>query len=481
MSMSREDEYQKVTMENLSPFARECCKRAGWATLTPVQTVTCPCILAGKDVMVQSRTGSGKTGAYLLPVLEQMDRQKNACQVLILVPTRELASQVYKEASLLIGDSGIKIVSVYGGVGYKSQLESLRDGAQLVVGTPGRILDHLLRQSLVLKDLHTLVLDEADRMLSMGFYPDMKQIQSYLAGKNYLTALFSATYPPQVLRLTKEFLREPEVLSLSTDQIHVTETEHVYYEVPQMEKDRALVRIIENENPASAIIFCNTKENVHYVTVVLSRFGYDAEELSSSLSQSKRERVLSRLRAGNLRFLVATDVAARGIDIPDLSHVIQYEPSEDPEIYVHRAGRTGRAGASGRAITLVNIMEELKLQAIGKKFRIPLEKCTLPTQEEIETLVGQRVIASLETTLREKGFLQKERIDAFVKLAGSLNESEEQRLLLAMLLDNYYSGLLRSESTQPTGDEKNSQNRPKTGNKRSRRRLRPPRQSESSS
>ena len=151
------------------------------------------------------------------------------------MPTRELASQVYKEASLLIGDSGIKIVSVYGGVGYKSQLESLRDGAQLVVGTPGRILDHLLRQSLVLKDLHTLVLDEADRMLSMGFYPDMKQIQSYLAGKNYLTALFSATYPPQVLRLTKEFLREPEVLSLSTDQIHVTETEHVYYEVPQME------------------------------------------------------------------------------------------------------------------------------------------------------------------------------------------------------------------------------------------------------
>ena len=293
--------------------------------------------------------------------------------------------------------------------------------------------------------------------------------------------MFFAIYPPQVLRLTKEFLREPEVLSLSTDQIHVTETEHVYYEVPQMEKDRALVRIIENENPASAIIFCNTKENVHYVTVVLSRFGYDAEELSSSLSQSKRERVLSRLRAGNLRFLVATDVAARGIDIPDLSHVIQYEPSEDPEIYVHRAGRTGRAGASGRAITLVNIMEELKLQAIGKKFRIPLEKCTLPTQEEIETLVGQRVIASLETTLREKGFLQKERIDAFVKLAGSLNESEEQRLLLAMLLDNYYSGLLRSESTQPTGDEKNSQNRPKTGNKRSRRRLRPPRQSESSS
>ncbi len=474
--MTREDEHydeKSVTMDGLSVFARECCARAGWNTLTPVQAVTCPCILAGKDVMVQSRTGSGKTGAYLLPVLEQMDRQKNVCQVLVLVPTRELASQVYKEASLLVGDTGIKVVSVYGGVGYKSQLESLRDGAQLVVGTPGRILDHLLRQSLVLKDLQTLILDEADRMLSMGFYPDMKQIQSYLSGKKYLTALFSATYPPQVLRLTKEFLHEPEVLSLSTDQIHVTETEHLYYQVPQMEKDRALVRIIENENPASAIIFCNTKENVHYVTVVLGRFGYDVEELSSSLSQSKRERVLSRLRAGNLRFLVATDVAARGIDIPDLSHVIQYEPSEDPEIYVHRAGRTGRAGASGRAITLVNIMEELKLQAIGKKFRIPLEKCTLPTQEEIETLVGQRVIASLETALREKGFLQKERIDAFVELAGSLNESEEQRLLLAMLLDNYYSGLLRSETVMPAGHENLGQNKPRKGKKRSRRKSRP--------
>ncbi len=483
MTEQQEGRREKVTIEGLSPFVRECCKRAGWNALTPVQAVTCPCILAGKDVMVQSRTGSGKTAAYLLPVLEKLDRQKNACQVLVLVPTRELASQVYKEASLLVGDSGIKIVSVYGGVGYKSQLDSLRDGAQLVVGTPGRILDHLLRQSLVLKDLQTLVLDEADRMLSMGFYPDMKQIQSYLSGKKYLTALFSATYPPQVLRLTKEFLREPEVLSLSTDQIHVTETEHVYYEVPQMEKDRALVRIIESENPASAIIFCNTKENVHYVTVVLGRFGYDAEELSSSLSQSKRERVLARLRAGNLRFLVATDVAARGIDIPELSHVIQYEPSEDPEIYVHRAGRTGRAGASGRAITLVNIMEELKLQAIGKKFRIPLEKCALPTQEEIETLVGQRVIASLETTLREKGFLQKERIDAFVELAASLNETEEQRLLLAMLLDNYYSGLLRSESAMPVGDKSPVQhgNKTKTGKKRSRRKPRSSRQGESKS
>ena len=181
-------------------------------------------------------------------------------------------------------------------------------------------------------------------MLSMGFYPDMRRVKGYLPDHTISTYMFSATFPPQVMRLTGQFLDDPGFINLSSDHIHVTETEHVYYTVPGMDKDRSLVRIIEVENPLSAIIFCNTKVHVEYVATVLQRFGYDADYLTSDLSQSARERVLNRVRRGNLRFLIATDIAARGIDLPELSHVIQYEPPDDPEAYIHRAGRTGRAG-----------------------------------------------------------------------------------------------------------------------------------------
>jgi len=216
-------------------------------------------------------------------------------------------------------------------VGYGPQLSALKAGAHLVIGTPGRILDHLLRRSLSLEHLIFLIFDEADRMLSMGFYPDMVRVQSYLPERRISTFMFSATFPPQVIRLADQFLHKAGFLNLSSDHIHVTEVEHVYYLVHGMDKDRSLVRIIEAENPPSALIFCNTKVRVDYVTVVLQRFGYDADQLSSDLSQEAREKVMARVRKGTLRFLVATDVAARGIDLPELSHVIQYEPPEDPK------------------------------------------------------------------------------------------------------------------------------------------------------
>ncbi|MEI8132792.1 MAG: DEAD/DEAH box helicase, partial [Leptolinea sp.] len=293
--------------------------------------------------MIQSRTGSGKTGAYLLPMLDMVNPLQNKTQVLILVPTRELALQVATEAELLGRTTGVRSIAVYGGVGYRAQLDAFKSGAHIVIGTPGRILDHLMRRSLALNDLRFLIFDEADHMLSMGFYPDMRRVKTYLPDHTISTYMFSATFPPQVMRLTSQFLHLPGFINLSSDHIQVTETEHVYYKVPGMDKDRSLVRIIEVENPLSAIIFCNTKVRVEYVATVLQRFGYDADILTSDLSQAAREKVLIRVRRGTLRFLVATDVAARGIDLPDLSHVIQYEPPEDPEAYIHRAGRTGRA------------------------------------------------------------------------------------------------------------------------------------------
>ena len=441
--------FAEISMKDLTARMREACVRAGWDSLTPGQAKAIPYLLADRDVMVQSRTGSGKTGAYLLPIIEKSDFKKNVTQALVLVPTRELALQVSREAQRLSEGTDLRTAVVYGGVGYGTQLEAFRSGAHLVVGTPGRILDHLLKNNLSLDNLRILVFDEADRMLSMGFYPDMVKIRKYIPVHEILSSMFSATFPPQVIRLADQFMRAPQLLSLSGNQVHIAEIEHVYYVVPGMRKERSLVRIIEVENPVSAIIFCNTKDTVHYLSVVLKRFGYDADELSSDLAQSMREKVMARVRRGALRFLVATDVAARGIDIPDLSHVIQYEPPEDPEAYIHRAGRTGRMGSGGVAISLVAEMEKFKLQSVARYYNINMQERPLPGDEELEKVVAERVTALLEARLRARDNLQIERMRRFAPLAKSLAQTDDQLALITMLLDDYYQQSLHAPPAPP--------------------------------
>ncbi len=431
-----------VTLATLPEPLRRAALRAGWAELMPVQAKAIPYLLAGRDLMVQSRTGSGKTGAFLLPILDRVDLQRQVCQALVLTPTRELARQVAEEARTLAGESGMRTAVVYGGVAYGPQLQAFRRGAHLVVGTPGRILDHLLKRNLSLKHLKMLVFDEADKMLSMGFYPDMKAIRRHMPARHVQSCMFSATFPPRVRRLAAEFLHEAEFLSLSRDHIHVTDVDHVYYVVPRMDKDRSLVRIIEVENPPSALIFCNTKARVGYVTAVLQRFGYDADALSSDLSQKAREQIMTRMRRGKLRFLVATDVAARGIDLPDLSHVIIYEPPDDPEQYIHRAGRTGRAGAGGVVISLVDVMEQMSLERIAKRYGIGMQEWPLPTDEDVQAIVSERVTALLEARLRDRDRLRVERMRRFAPLVHELSRSEEGQALLTMLLDDYYQETL---------------------------------------
>jgi ATP-dependent RNA helicase DeaD len=439
----------ELKLQDLPQQLREAVARAGWKELMPVQAKAIPHLLDRRDIMVQSRTGSGKTAAFLLPILDRIDPQRASCQALVLSPTRELARQVAAEAKLLASDTGVRTAVVYGGVAYGPQLDAFRKGAHIVVGTPGRILDHLLKRNLSLKDLQVLVFDEADRMLSMGFYPDMKAVQRHLPSRRINGCMFSATFPSHVMRLAGEFLHQPEFLSLSRDHVHVTDTEHVYYAVPRMDKDRSLVRIIELENPPSALIFCNTKAKVHYVAVVLQRFGYDADELSSDLSQAAREKIMSRMRRGALRFLVATDVAARGIDLPELSHVILYEPPEDPELYIHRAGRTGRAGASGVAISLVDVMERMELERIAKRYSIDMQEWTLPLAEDVEAIVSQRVTVLLEARLRDRDRLQIERMQRFVPLIQSLSQTDDGLALLTMLVDDYYQQTLHAAPPQP--------------------------------
>lgn len=442
----------EVSVDQLPERCRAGATRAGWTSLMPVQARAIPLLLAGRDMIIQARTGSGKTGAFLLPMLERLDPSRNTCQALILVPTRELARQVWEEAERVTAGTGLRAAAVYGGVGYGAQIAALREGAHIVVGTPGRVLDHLLRETFTLAHLGMLIFDEADRMLSMGFYPDMKRLQRQLPDTAIHRCMFSATFPEYVLRTAQEFIRHAEFLSLSKDHVHVTDTEHAFYVVPGMDRARSLVRVIEIENPASALIFCNTKAAVHYVSVVLQRFGYDADELSADLSQSDREQVMQRVRQGRLRFLVATDVAGRGIDIPDLAYVIQYELPEDPEGYVHRAGRTGRAGATGVAISLVTDVEKMTLNRIIKAFGVDIQERPLPTDADVEAVVTERLTALLEARLRERDKLATERSQRFVPLARSLAENEDESALITMLLDDYYQQALHAPLTQPTED-----------------------------
>jgi ATP-dependent RNA helicase DeaD len=356
---------------------------------------------------------------------------------------------------------------VYGGTSYKPQIEGFKKGAHCVVGTPGRVLDHLIKRNLNLKNLKFLIYDEADRMMSMGFYPDMVQIQEFLPQREISGYMFSATIPPHVIRLAQQFLNSPDFLSLSSDHVHVEDTGHIYYLTPGMDKDRSLVRIIEMETPQQAIVFCNTKARVNYVSAILQRYGYNADQISSDLSQNARDKVLKRVRDGKLRFLVATDVAARGIDIPNLSHVIQYEPPEDVEAYIHRAGRTGRAGASGTAIMLININEKSQLNRIAAHYKIEFEKRPLPLDEDIQSLVAQRLVGQLEARLRARDRLQIDRMQRFIPLAKELANDEDGLALLAMLLDDSYHEWMHQPPELPPAESQPSHRKSRGGKHKS--------------
>ena len=442
------DSLPQITIDDLPDTLRRAANGIGWTSLLPVQAMAIPYLRAGRDLMVQSRTGTGKSGAFLIPIIEKVDPDRASCQALILVPTRELARQVAGAAGDLASGAGVRSAAVYGGVGYQSQLDALKKGAHLVVGTPGRLLDHLMRRSLVLDDLRYLVFDEADRMLSVGFYPDIKALEEYLPKQRH-GFMFSATFPPYVISLADQFLDNPEMLNLSRGGEHVIETEHVAFEVPPMEKDRCLVRIIEMENPASALIFCNTKAQVRYVSTVLRRFGYDAEGLSGDLAQGARNEILSRVHRQKLRFLVATDVAGRGIDIPHLSHVFLYDFPEDHEAYIHRTGRTGRAGASGVAISLVSPLEQLELASVVRRYGIDIQRRPLPTEEDVQAIVSERVTTLLEAKLRNLDKLVRERMERMLPLSQRLGEHDDELGIIGMLLDEYYQNILHAPPELP--------------------------------
>ena len=449
-----------MDVDDLPQAVRDGVDGVGWPSLMPVQQRAVPYMLAGQDLIVQARTGTGKTGAFLLPLLELLDPHKKEMQALVLGPTRELAKQILSEFEQMNGgrpeDERLHSVAVYGGVGYGPQIDAFKQGAQLVVGTPGRVLDHLDKGTLRLDGLRLLILDEADEMLSMGFYPAMKKLQRFLP-RGRQSYMFSATMPFKVQRMGEEFLSNPGFLSLSSGRVHVDAMDHRAYKVSPMEKDRALARLIEMENPDAAIIFANTRREVEYLAAFLRNFGHDAAEISSDLTQKAREKVMGSLRSGELRFLVATDVAARGIDISDLSHVFMYDIPQDREYYIHRAGRTARAGKTGVAISIVTQDTERILDEIAKKYEIEFDKPSLPTDEEVAERVSARLVVLLEEELRNKSRMERERMQRFVPLAQRLiNEDEPE--LLAMLLDAYYHESLHAPDATAEEQERREEN-----------------------
>jgi ATP-dependent RNA helicase DeaD len=426
-----------LALGQLSAALQAVIRGNGWSDLMLVQKKASPYILNAQDIIVQSKTGSGKTGAFVLPLLEVIEKTHKAPQVLIMTPTRELALQVYEEVVKFGDPMGISSVAVYGGVAYGPQLDAFKRGVQIVVGTPGRLLDHIINGNLKLNSIRDLVLDEADELLSMGFYPDMKRIHGMLP-KDRCTYLFSATMPVNVKRLAQEFMRQPKFLSLCPTDISVSNMEHIYYVVELTDKDKTLLRLIEETNPESAIIFCNTRRDTSYVHEYLRARGLKVDMISGEVNQKQRQKVMKDLKNNEIRFLVATDVAARGIDIQGLSHVFMYDHPDDPEVYVHRAGRTARAGASGQAISLCGLVEEIALKNTASKFDIPFVKKTLKSESELAAIVSERTTVYLEQEFRL--LKQNDLVGArrMVPLLESLISSDDEKQVLGMMLHKFY-------------------------------------------
>jgi ATP-dependent RNA helicase DeaD len=352
----------------------------GFEEPSPIQSACIPKILEGVDVIGQAQTGTGKTAAFGIPLIERVT-SKPAVQALVLTPTRELAIQVSGELRKIAKYKRIKTLPIYGGQSIGHQIRALKQGVQVVIGTPGRILDHLDRKTLQLHEVSTVVLDEADEMLDMGFIDDIESILRSVP-KERQTLLFSATMPPEIRALANRYMNKPQTVRINREEVTAPLIEQVYYKVFERNKLDSLCRILDGEEVELGIIFCRTKKGVDELTESLQARGYLADGLHGDLSQSQRDKVMSDFRNNRIELLIATDVAARGIDVSNVSHVINYDIPQDPESYVHRIGRTGRAGRKGLALTLVTPREMKQLRVIEKEIKTNLIARNLPSIEE---------------------------------------------------------------------------------------------------
>ena len=391
----------KMTFKDLGlpEFILNAVSDLGFETPSPIQQICIPHLLEGRDVLGMAQTGSGKTAAFSLPILAQIDPTEKHPQLLVMAPTRELAIQVADACEQFVKYAkGINIVTLYGGQRYDIQLRALKQGAQVVVGTPGRILDHLRRGTLSLAELKAIVLDEADEMLRMGFIDDVETVMAELP-EHHQTALFSATMPEPIRRITKRFMNDPQEVKIKATQQSAPDIAQSCWYVHGVRKNDALLRFLEVEDFDAAIIFTRTKTGTLDVTELLEKHGFRAAALNGDMTQQLREQTLDRLRSGSLDIVVATDVAARGIDIERISLVVNYDIPLDAESYVHRIGRTGRAGRSGRALLFVEPRERRLLRNVEHLIKKNIEEVELPNHEVLQACRRKKFKDKITTQL----------------------------------------------------------------------------------
>jgi len=445
----------------LRPELVQAVTELGYETPTPIQAGAIPLLLTGSDVLGQAQTGTGKTAAFALPMLHVLDPQCGAVQGLVVAPTRELANQVAAAIYGYGAHRGVRVLPVYGGQSYSRQIGRLKRGVDVVVGTPGRMLDLIRRKSLDLSGVRFLVLDEADEMLSMGFIEDIEAILSETP-ETRQTALFSATLPKPIRNLADRYMHTPESVIINPKQLTVANVEQRYYVVRGSDKLAALTRLLETETISSGLIFARTRVGTAELAEALFARGFQAEALHGELSQQARETVLGRFRRGRLALVVATDVAARGLDIEDVSHVINYDLPLNPEYYVHRIGRTGRAGKKGIAITLVTPQERWRVRKIEKYARCSIAYAKLPSAAQILTRRDEQFMDLLADQLVQ-GQLERER-DLVAKLAAAgcdpldlaaaaiqLARAEEQQRPIEEIAEIHTSAKRRVSSRQTRG------------------------------
>ena len=437
----------------LSPEIRRALADRGYTHPTPVQAQAFDPVMQGKDLIVRSKTGTGKTAAFGLPLLEKMDPEDKAVRALVLCPTRELALQVAAELADLGKHKGVRVSAIYGGASMQEQEDALERGSPIVVGTPGRIWDHIRRKNLRLQGCRHAVLDEADEMLNQGFYEEVTRILDQLP-KDRQVLLFSATVPPEIQNLISQYTTSPEMLMLSGDVLTVDHIHHVRYDVTDAyPKPRNLIYVLEMEEPDNAIVFCNTRDDTALVTAVLNRNGFDAELLNGDLPQKERERVMGKVKRGEVAFMVATDIAARGIDISDLQYVINYSLPEDPAVYLHRVGRTGRIGKKGTALNLISGRELGTFTVLEKKYGIRFEKREMPSPEEALRMWTERHVREIQSAAAGSVY------EGYLGLAGALKQRADADDAIAFLL-KFFFGHLRMEKARAAATAEHAPARP---------------------
>src|SRR3954470_3116234 len=399
----------------------------GFEEATPIQTETIPLGLKGIDLIGQAQTGTGKTAAFGIPLVEKIDTSADAIQGIIIAPTRELAIQVSEELYKIGSGKRVRVLSIYGGQDISRQIRSLKKFPHIIVGTPGRVLDHINRKTMRLDTVNTVILDEADEMLNMGFIEDIESILASTPAERQ-TLLFSATMPGPIQRMAEKFMKDPQIVRVKTKEMTVPSIEQFYLEVLERNKFDVLTRLLDIQSPELAIVFGRTKRRVDELSEALNLRGYTAEGIHGDLSQAKRISVLRKFKEGTIDVLVATDVAARGLDISGVTHVYNFDIPQDPESYVHRIGRTGRAGNAGVAITLITPREKSYLHVVEKTTRKKMERMEPPTLNE--ALEGQQK-AAIEKIVQT---IESNNLQYYKQAADELLEYRDASTVVAAVL-----------------------------------------------